>query len=323
VDAVVLSRWLTPVADSVSSMATLRIATRKSPLALWQARHVSALLAAAHPGLMVELVEVSTTGDLDQTQPLREFGGLGVFTREVQRVVLDQRADLAVHSLKDLPTEPHPELTLGAIPERGATADALVLPLGQTVTDSPYSVPPGGRIGTGSPRRQSQVRALRPDVTLVEVRGNVDTRLRKLDQGECDALILACAGLERLGLGDRISQRLGPPAMYHAVGQGAIGIECRSSDELTKSLLAAITHCPTWAAVTAERSLLATLRAGCHAPVGVATAVNDGRLTLTGVVLTTDGQQCWTATATADIAIAAEIGKCVAELLLRQGAMVG
>ncbi|OYW16307.1 MAG: hydroxymethylbilane synthase, partial [Planctomycetales bacterium 12-60-4] len=191
----------------------VRIATRASALALWQARHVAGLIVAQSPGTVVELVEIATTGDRVLSQPLRDFGGLGVFTREVQIAVLDGRADLAVHSLKDLPTETHPELALAAIPERGLTADALVLPLNQPMGDGPLPLPTGAKVATGSPRRQAQMLALRPDLQLVEVRGNVQTRLQKLDDGEFDAMILACAGLERLGLSERISRRLTAPQM--------------------------------------------------------------------------------------------------------------
>lgn len=301
----------------------LRIATRASQLALWQARHVAALIHATTPEVTVELVEVSTTGDRVLSQPLRDFGGLGVFTREVQVAVLDGRADLAVHSLKDLPTQPHPELALAAIPERGATDDALVLPQGITPDDAPLPLPPGARVATGSPRRQAQLLAHRPDLRLHEVRGNVETRLRKLDEGEFDAIILACAGLERLGLGDRISKRLSPPVMYPAVGQGAIGIECRAGDSVTQGILARLTHCPTWAAAHAERSLLATLRAGCHAPVGVCSTIREGRLRLEGMVIRPDGSRQWFAAAEAELAVATDIGRHVAELLLAQGAEVG
>ncbi len=301
----------------------MRIATRASALALWQARNIASLIVAQSPGTSVELVEISTTGDRVLSQPLRDFGGLGVFTREVQIAVLEGRADLAVHSLKDLPTETHPELVLAAITERGLTADALVLPAHRTADEEPLPLASGAKVATGSPRRQAQLRALRPDLELLEVRGNVETRLRKLDNGEFDAMILACAGLERLGLGHRISRRLVAPQMYYAVGQGAIGSECRKHDAATHALLAKIMHAPTWSAVIAERTLLAKLRAGCHAPVGVNSTLMNELLSLEAVVLTLDGRQRWSAAARGHVSDPAGLGTVVADLLLQQGARVG
>lgn len=307
--------------------ATIRIATRSSNLALWQARHVSELLLRANPGVTVELVEVSTVGDRDLVQPLREFGGLGVFTREVQQALLEGRADVAVHSLKDLPTDSHPELELAAIPERGTTADALVLPADRQKSsqedDSLLAwLPKGARVATGSPRRQAQLKHVRSDLQLLEVRGNVETRLRKLDAGEFDAMILAAAGLERLQLAHRISRRLAAPSMYYAVGQGALGLECRRGDEVTRESLARLTDPATWACATAERALLAQLRAGCHAPVGVLCCCDGSRLQLEGVVLTPDGQRRWAAAASGSVNDPTSLGVTVANLLLSHGAMV-
>lgn len=290
------------------SDGTLRIATRASNLALWQARHVAALLRERSPGLTVELVHVTTSGDSNQTDALSQFGGVGVFTREVQRAVLDGRADLAVHSLKDLPTEPVAGLVLAAVPERASVDDVLVLPaLDQldaaaavsaegSANHSPpsasqllASLPPRARVGTGSLRRRAQLLHLRSDLELLEVRGNVETRLRKLDEGQYHALVLAEAGLRRLGLGGRISGLLRAPDMLPAVGQGALGIECREGDASTLTLLAGITDAATHTAVRAERSLLAELRAGCHAPLGVSTSTDGVQLRLEAVVLSADG----------------------------------
>jgi hydroxymethylbilane synthase len=298
--------------------SAVRIATRASQLALWQANHVADLLRNAAPDVAVEIVHVSTTGDRVQTTALSEFGGVGVFTREVQNALLDGRADIAVHSLKDLPTEPTPGLTLAVVPQREVRFDALVLPASQSSGDL-AALPPNARVGTGSLRRQAQLRHLRPDVRMEEVRGNVDTRLRKLDAGEFDALILAAAGLTRLGLADRISQRLEPPAMYPAVGQGAIGIECRADDVPVIELLGRLTDHAAWTEVTAERSLLAALRAGCHAPLGVLTTHVDRQLRLDAVVLSADGVTKWTASATRPSDQAAELGRIVARQLLDQG----
>lgn len=274
-----------------SSRRQLKIATRSSRLALWQAEHVAGLLRGAAPECDVELLHVSTIGDRDLAGSLRSFGGMGVFTREVQNVVLAGLADLAVHSLKDLPTDPHPDLVLGAVPERGETADALILPKSSEPGLNWETLPQGARVGTGSLRRRAQLLHARPDLVFSEARGNVETRLRKLDEGEFDALILAVAGLERLGLADRIRERIVPPVMYHAVGQGALGIECRVADEELRAILSRIGDGPTWSRVMAERSLLRDLRGGCHAPVGVASEWSETELTLEGVVLSADGQE--------------------------------
>ena len=298
----------------------VRIATRASQLALWQAHHVTGLIAAAAPGTTVELVTVTTSGDSNQTDSLRSFGGLGVFTREVQRAVLEGRADLAVHSLKDLPTSSAEGLVLAAVPERAPTADALILPAGHTGPDTLDALPRGATVATGSLRRQAQLLHIRPDLKLVEVRGNIDTRLRKLDEGEFSALILAAAGLRRLGLGNRIRQELVPPRMLAAVGQGALGIECRENDPSTRSLLARLTDAAAWAEVRAERSLLATLRAGCHAPVGAHCRVEGEHVTLAAVVLSPDGRERIDASGAARTEAAVELGASVAELLIARGA---
>ena len=302
------------------SSQTIRIATRASNLALWQAHHIADLIRAVAPTVTVELVHVSTTGDRDQTERLRDLGSLGVFTREVQNAVLDGRADLAVHSLKDLPTEPVPGLVLAATPARGATSDALVLPAGTPGSAGIQSLPVGARIGTGSPRRQAQLRFLRGDLVLVEVRGNVETRVRKLDEGEYDALVLATAGLTRLGLAGRISCELAPPEMFPAVSQGAVGVECRAGDEPVRRLLGEITDQTTLAAATAERSLLNTLRAGCHAPLGVSTTAYGDAIQLEAVILSHDGSHRWMACASAPATDAIALGQQVAQLLLAQGA---
>lgn len=301
---------------------TLKIATRSSRLALWQANYTADRLRSAHPNLTVELVEVSTSGDRDQTEPLRAFGGLGVFTREVQRAVLDGRADIAVHSLKDLPTDSVDGLQLACVPERASTNDALVLPKNdgsESTCRSVTELESGSRIGTGSPRRQAQLRHLGTGLELLEIRGNVETRLNKLDAGEYDALILAEAGLDRLGLADRITLTLTPPEMFPAVGQGALGIECREADDSTSELLASISHITTKSVVTAERAMLAALRAGCHAPVGVAATVDGDQLSLEAVLLNVEGTQLIKKTACGPMTDPQAIGNRVAELLLADG----
>jgi hydroxymethylbilane synthase len=298
----------------------LRIATRSSQLALWQARYTQRLLQQDDPTAHIELVEVSTTGDRDQANSLRNFGGLGVFTREVQWAVLDGRADLAVHSLKDLPTQSAEGLTLALVPERATVFDALVLPQGSSAEPTLEALPRGARVGTGSPRRQAQLRHWRPDLLLEEVRGNVETRLNKLDRGEYAALVLASAGLVRLGLAGRISATLSPPVMYPAVSQGALGIECRSDDVELQARLARLVDRGAWQAVAAERALLEALRAGCHAPVGVMSQVIEGVLRLEAVVLTLDGQRRWMSAVRGPAAEAVRLGQTAAALLLDQGA---
>lgn len=305
---------------SHSQQRPLRIATRASALALWQARHVAALIGATSPETTVEIVHVTTSGDSNQADSLRSFGGLGVFTREVQRAVLDGRADVAVHSLKDLPTEPAAGLVLAAVPEREETADALILTASHQGEASLTGLPSAARIGTGSLRRRAQLLNVRPDLEFAEARGNVETRLRKLDEGQFAGLILALAGLKRLGLESRISCRLEPPVVFAAVGQGALGIECRADDAQTRALLSGVDHPSSRARVTAERTLLAQLRAGCHAPVGADTRFTGGGMTLEAVVLSPDGRQRLIAEKNAPIADARQLGIDVADILLRQGA---
>lgn len=297
----------------------IRIATRKSELALWQANYLADRLRSLTSPQGVELVPIVTTGDSNQTDALRQFGGTGVFTREVQKAVLDGRADLAVHSLKDLPTQLADGLTLAAVPEREQRCDALLLPQAAAV-QSLYDLPRAARIGTGSPRRQAQLLHLRPDLVLCEIRGNVDTRIRKLDEGQYDAIILAEAGLRRLGLAGRISLRLAPPTVYPAVSQGALGIECRASDEATRVLLQQVICPTTQAEVLAERALLRTLRAGCHAPLGAWTQVDGDRITLTGVLLSPDGKARLQQTATGSTESPDLVGVRVADQLLSSGA---
>ncbi|MFH5806089.1 hydroxymethylbilane synthase [Alienimonas sp. DA493] len=308
--------------------AVLRIATRDSPLALWQANHVAALLRDAHPGLTVELVEVKTTGDRNRVDPLPAMAralengapnaganGVGLFTKEVQRAVLDGRADVAVHSLKDLPTAPAPGLTLAAVPQRASRWDALVLPAGSGA-GSLDDLPEGATIGTGSPRRRAQLLRLRPDLTFAEARGNVETRLAKLDSGEFHALILAEAGLDRLGLSGRVSKRL-DAEILPAVGQGALGVECRENDPAV-ARLAPLDHPVSRAEADAERACLHRLGAGCHAPVGVrGRGENPAAIELTAALLSLDGKTCLQANATAPDPVAA--GVAVAESLLERG----
>jgi hydroxymethylbilane synthase len=297
-----------------------RIATRKSPLALWQANHVADHLRLLPSAPSVELVLIVTSGDQNQTDALRQFGGTGVFTREVQKAVLDGRADFAVHSLKDLPTQSAEGLTLACVPQRAPRCDALLLPNTASAPQSLADLPANARIGTGSPRRQAQLRFHRSDLQVTEIRGNVDTRLRKLDEGEYDAILLAEAGLRRLELQQRISLLLQPPLFFPAVSQGALGIETRADDSDAQSLLAPLTCPSARAEVIAERALLRTLRAGCHAPLGAWAELTDQTLTLTAVLLSTDGTSRLEQSVSGAVDDPERIGIAAAERLLEAGA---
>ncbi|NOZ40642.1 MAG: hydroxymethylbilane synthase [Planctomycetes bacterium] len=292
----------------------VRIGTRGSQLALWQANWVADQLRQL--GAIVELVEITTSGDTQQTGPIAAVGLQGVFTKEVQAAVLAGEADVAVHSLKDLPTEQVTGLVLGAIPERENVADALVT----NQAPSLVNLQPGARVGTGSLRRHSQLKHLRPDLEVLGIRGNVDTRLRKLDDGDYDAIVLAAAGLQRLGWGNRITELLEPPQMLPAVGQGALGLECREDDQVAMELLSHLDHHETHQSTTAERAMLAMLHGGCSVPVGGWGRVENGKLVLDGLVANVEGTQVLKATASGEIATAEQIGQQVAEQLLSQGA---
>jgi hydroxymethylbilane synthase len=293
----------------------LRIGTRASLLALWQANWVADKLREY--GVEVDLVEIATAGDANQQAPIGAIGTGGVFTKELQRALLDGRIDLAVHSLKDLPTAVIEGLVLAAVPKRESTGDVLV-----SRNHVPFSqLPQGARIGTGSLRRQSQLLHARADLQISEIRGNVDTRIRKLGEGEFDALVLAEAGLKRLGLETEVTEILPKSMMLPAVGQGALGLETRRDDPPTRAAVERLDDPVTHAAVLAERSLLATLRGGCLAPVGAwGRTEKDGMMRLSAAVLSHDGQQRIAAEATHELKQAIEIGRRVAEDLLAKGA---
>lgn len=295
---------------------TLRLGTRASALAQWQAEWTAARLK--EQGEDVELVFVATSGDRQQQGPIAELGQQGVFTKELQRALLEGQIDLAVHSLKDLPTEPVAGLSLAAVPDRGPAADVLVSRGGEKLAD----LRRGAVVGTGSTRRRAQLWHARPDLELRDVRGNVDTRLRKLADGQFEALVLAEAGLRRLGRADAISEVLDFGLMLPAVGQGALGLETREDDVKTRSVLSPLNDACSFAAVAAERALLHALRGGCLAPVGAfASFENDGsRLFLQAVVLSADGARRVYAEGWTDSGQAEALGQEVAELLFRQGA---
>ncbi len=291
----------------------LRIGTRGSALARWQAEWVAARLAEHH--VETEIVLISTQGD-QQSGPIGSLGSQGVFTKEIQRALLDDRVDVAVHSLKDLPTEEVEGLVLAAVPAREANGDVLV-----SRDDLPWSaLQAGSRVGTGSLRRQAQLLHARQDIQVLDIRGNVETRLGKLEEGQYEAIVLAEAGLRRLGLEDRITQVLPFSLMLPAVGQGALGIETRRDDAASREAVSALEDQGTRAAVEAERALLARLRGGCLAPVGAFGRCEAGSLRLDAVVLSRDGKSRIDAGTEGPQQQAVELGCRVAEQLLADGA---
>jgi hydroxymethylbilane synthase len=298
------------------STGTLRIATRKSPLALWQAGHVRERLLALHPGLEVELVTLTTQGDRILDSPLARIGGKGLFVKELEQGLLEGRADLAVHSMKDVPAELPAGLGIGAILERGDARDAFV----STRYRGLDELPPGARVGTSSLRRQCQLRATRPDLELHDLRGNVGTRLGKLDAGEYDAIVLACAGLRRLGLEARITRALAPGEMLPAIAQGVIGIECRLDDARVRALIDPLNHPETGSRTLAERAMNATLAGGCQAPVAGYAQLQDGVLELRGLVGWPDGSAVIRDTVSGPVTEAETLGRQLAKGLLDNGA---
>lgn len=294
----------------------LRIATRNSPLALWQAEHVRDRLEALHPGLRVELLPMTTTGDQLLSQPLSQVGGKGLFLKELERAMLDGDADLAVHSMKDVPPLLPSGLGLVAIMERHSPEDAFVS------NDHPEldALPQGATVGTASLRRTTQLKARRPDLNITLLRGNLQTRLRKLDEGEYDAIVLACAGLERLGLNQRIRQRLTPDIMLPAVGQGALGLEARLADPLIARLVAPLSCEQTTSCVNAERALSEKLGGSCSVPIGAYAQQQGDQLTLNGLVGRVDGSEILTATISGEASDARALGYRLAEMLIEQGA---
>lgn len=294
----------------------LRIATRKSPLALWQAEHVGAALRAAHPGLSIELLGMRTQGDKILDTPLANIGGKGVFVKELEQGMLDGRADIAVHSMKDVPVALPAGLHLSVIMAREDPRDAFV----SVRFANLQALPPGARVGTSSLRRQCQLAQSRPDLEILPLRGNVNTRLRKLDGGEFDAIVLASAGLKRLGLSDRVRAYLEPDISLPAIGQGAIGIECRAEDARINDLLRPLNHQDTARCVAAERALNQRLHGGCQVPIGAYAVLQRDHLWLRGLVGTLDGSAIVRADATGAATAAAALGVRVAESLLEQGA---
>jgi hydroxymethylbilane synthase len=268
-------------------MTPIRIGTRGSRLALWQASHIADRLRPLVAPRPVELVIITTAGDQVRDVPLAQIGGEGVFTKEIQRALLDGRADVAVHSLKDLPTVPADGLVLAAVPERGPVGDVFVSERHRHFD----ALPPAAVVATSSLRRRAQALARRPDLKVTDIRGNVETRLRKLHESGLDGLILAEAGLRRLGLGEAITEVLDPAWMLPAVGQGALGLECRADDAATLAIVQRLNHMPTQRAVLAERALLRALGGGCQVPLGVVSRIDGDRMMLRAAVVSPHGDR--------------------------------
>lgn len=301
------------------SQHIVRIATRKSPLALWQAEFVKAELEKLHAGLQVELLAMTTKGDKILDAPLAKVGGKGLFVKELETAMLEQRADIAVHSMKDVPMEFPQGLMLSTICQREDPRDAFV----SNDYDSLEALPEGSRVGTSSLRRQCQLKAHRPDLQILDLRGNVNTRLRKLDDGEYDAIILASAGLLRLEMVDRIRQRIPVEASLPAGGQGAVGIEIRSDDQRLKELLAPLHHAESADCVLAERAMNRRLEGGCQVPIACFAVLEGGQqdqLWLRGLVGQPDGSQTLYSEIRGPRQNSEALGIAVAEDLLAQGA---
>jgi hydroxymethylbilane synthase len=312
--------------------ARLRIATRKSQLALWQAEHVAALLRSAHPGLQIELVPLLTQGDRIQDRSLAEIGGKGLFIKELEVALENLRADIAVHSMKDVPAELPHGLIIGAVLKRADPLDALVTTTGIARLED---LPHGAMVGTSSLRRQAQIRALRPDLHIESMRGNVDTRLRKLDAAQesnnnaggtgsagkrMDAIVLACAGLIRLGLESRITARLDPKVCLPAVTQGVIGIECRQNDSRTVEFLRPLEDPATRKVMDAERAFAARLGGSCQSPIAAYAELDADRITLRGLVAEPDGSRLLHDSLSGSADNPADLGRQLAERILAAGA---
>ena len=297
-------------------MQLIRIATRRSPLALWQAEHVAASLKAAHPSLNIELVKMITQGDKILDTPLAKIGGKGLFVKELEQGMLNGDADIAVHSMKDVPAQLPEGLEIGAILEREDPRDAFV----SNTYSSIDELPQGAVVGTSSLRRQCQLLDKRPDLQIKSLRGNVNTRLQKLDDGEYDAIILAAAGLIRLGFESRIKTAIPVNTMLAAIGQGAIGIECRTGDTATQKLIECLHDSATATRVCAERAMNFTLEGGCQAPIAGHAKIKNGVLRLHGLVAEPDGSHLITEHIEGSLEEAEQMGTLVAQRLLAGGA---
>lgn len=297
-------------------MKTLRIATRKSALALWQAEHVAARLRALHADLVVELVPMTTRGDQVLDRPLAEIGGKGLFLKELEVAMHEHRADIAVHSFKDVPMELEDGFAIAAVLERADAADAFISNAHARLDE----LPPGARVGTSSLRRQAQLRALRPDLDVRDLRGNVNTRLAKLDAGNYDAIILACAGLERLGFSQRIAARLAPPDWLPAVAQGAIAVECRAGDARALEWVGGLDDAHTHRCVAAERAMNRCLHGSCNVPIAGYCVETESGLALWGLVGDADSGRLVRAEAQGPLDDPQALGERVAAALRELGA---
>lgn len=295
--------------------ANLIIGTRQSLLALWQSNHIASLLRKQYPDCQVTLKKIVTKGDRILDVPLAQIGGKGLFTKEIETELLDGTVDLAVHSLKDMPTVLPEGLCLTAITTRANVGDAFV----SNKYASFSELPQGAVLGTSSLRRKAQLLAVRPDLKIVDLRGNVDTRLRKLDEGQMDAIILAAAGLERLGHADRIREIIPTTVCLPAVGQGALAIECRSDNKEVRDMLAFLNDLPTKQATDAERAFLGLIEGGCQVPIGVHAEVENDNVKIEAVIASLDGSKVLRNNITGPAANAADIGRKLGQQMLAEG----
>lgn len=303
------------------------IATRGSKLALWQAEWIKSQIKKIHPDMDVELNKIKTTGDKILDVPLAQVGGKGLFVKEIEEAMLRGEADLAVHSMKDVPTDLPEGLHLSAICKREDPRDAFITAVSSQGSgpslkkiNSIAELPEGARIGTSSLRRMCQLLNKRPDIKITQLRGNVDTRLRKLDEGEFDAIILATAGVKRLGYETRITEKIPTEISLPAIGQGAVGIECRTDDEFINDLLSKLNHEETWICVSAERAFLKKLEGGCQVPIASHAQLKDGQLIIEGLVGSLDGKTLIKSSIQGKPEEAGPLGTALAEKLLSQGA---
>jgi hydroxymethylbilane synthase len=296
----------------------IRIATRQSRLALWQSEYVADTLRRAHPGVDVEIIPMSTRGDEVLDKSLAKIGGKGLFIKELETAMLEGKADVAVHSMKDVPWDMPDGMCIGAALQRADAVDVLVAN-GEEIRDL-ETLPEGARVGTSSLRRQSQLMNLRPDLRVLPIRGNVETRLRKLDEGDFDAIVLAAAGLKRLGLGERITARLETDQCLPAVGQGIIGIECCTDNEKIREVLLAVEHAGTRRCLEAERGFAAGLNASCESPVAAHAEIRDDELLLNGLVARPDGSEVLRGSMRGRLSDGQLLGKGLAADMVKKGA---
>jgi hydroxymethylbilane synthase len=294
----------------------IRIATRKSELALWQANHVADLLRGRYPDLAVELLPMVTKGDLILDQPLAQIGGKGLFLKELEKALLSGEADIAVHSMKDVPVEPVPGLAVEVMLPRANPADALLSRDGRVLAE----LPSGARVGTSSLRRQCQLKSIRPDLSVMDLRGNVNTRIRKLQEGQYDAIILACAGLERLGLDHLVTETLEAPEWLPAATQGTIGIQCRSDDRPVIDVIEPLKDSDAVLRTRAERAVATALQGSCQVPLAVFAELSGDNLSIRGLVGRPDGSEVLRGEAAGAAADVDRLADAVASTLLAQGA---